>query len=558
MPHLYGIKGKFLLWVGASLFVMFTAAALITLTIFNRSLVDLLQSSSQIVESTADDQIRLNEESVAVKVNNLAKMLAAITPEAVVNVNLSNLLTYAKVAIEDRDITYVIFTNTKGNRLAGAGDDRVASADKTLRREILHQGERLGVIAIGYNYSRSRAEALQTKQRNEENLASMNRKKTESLWGAAFNMGVMMVMILVCAGAVLFVITARIIAPLNDLLKTMGDIAEGEADLTRRLKVKTSDEIAEVAESFNKFADKIEDMVARVKGYAVSVAATAKLIAEGNNSLAERTQAQAASLEETASSMEELTSTVKQNADNTQQASDLAARALQNAERGGDAVNNCVGAMQEIRGSSVRIAEIVTIIEGIAFQSNLLALNAAVEAAHAAGENGRGFAVVASEVRNLSQRSAIAAKEIKQLIDESVKKVNVGTTLVNDSGETLGEIVKSVKALTDIIENIAAASMEQSSGIDQVNQVVSEIDTITQKNSRLVDQTAAASGTLSQQAESLRELVRLFKISDRHLPDGAVSQEVLADPGLQAPPQPLGKPVNSRVRASRAELQVVR
>lgn len=536
MLHLYGIKGKFLLWVGASLFVMFTAVALITLSIFNRSLVDLLQSSSNIVESTANDQIGLNEGSVATKVGNLAKMLAAIAPEAVVSVNLSNLLTYCKVAIEDPDITYITFSNTRGNKLASAGEERAGSADKTIRQAILHQGEKLGVITIGYNYKRSRAEALQTKQGNEANLAAMKQKKTDSLLGVALNMGVMLVFILVCAGAILFVITGRIIAPLNDLLGTMGDIAEGEADLTRRLKVTTRDEIGALAESFNKFADKIEDVVVRVKGYALSVASAAKMIAQGNNSLAERTQTQAASLEETASSMEELTSTVKQNADNTQQANDLAGRALQDAERGGDGMNDCIGAMQEIRSSSVRIAEIVAIIEGIAFQSNMLALNAAVEAAHAAGENGRGFAVVASEVRNLSQRSATAAKEIKQLIDESVKKVNVGTALVNDSGKALGKIVESVKALTDVIGDIAAASQEQAGGIDQVNHVITEIDTITQKNSRLVEETAAASGTLSQHAQNLRELVRLFKVSDRNLVGLHEPQSAPADSDLPRHP----------------------
>lgn len=309
------------------------------------------------------------------------------------------------------------------------------------------------------------------------------------------------------------IIARNITGALSQALAALNDIAEGEGDLTQRLNENGRDEIAQLAVAFNKFASKIEEMVAQIKNSAISINTSSTEIAQGNENLSQRTEQQASSLEETASSMEEMTSTVKQNADNTREANQLAKSTREQAERGGEVLGNAVNAMAEISDSSNKISDIISVIDEIAFQTNLLALNAAVEAARA-GEQGRGFAVVASEVRTLAGRSADAAKEIKDLITDSVNKVNQGSELVNDSGKTLEEIVNGVKKVTDIIAEIAASSQEQANGIEQVNSAVMQMDETTQQNAALVEEATAASVSMQEQAQSLESLVSQFKIGD--------------------------------------------
>ncbi|MEO6185110.1 MAG: methyl-accepting chemotaxis protein, partial [Steroidobacteraceae bacterium] len=248
---------------------------------------------------------------------------------------------------------------------------------------------------------------------------------------------------------------------------------------------------------------------------AAEISKGADEISQGNTNLSQRTEEQASSLEETASSMEEMTSTVKQNADNAGQANQLAVAARDQAERGGVVVAKAVRAMAEINESSKKIADIISVIDEIAFQTNLLALNAAVEAARA-GEQGRGFAVVATEVRNLSGRSATAAKEIKALIQDSVRKVDEGSDLVTQSGNTLEQIVASVKKVTDIVAEIAAASREQSAGIEQVNKAVTQLDELTQQNAALVEQASAASQSMAEQARGLNESMHRYVLDEGH------------------------------------------
>ncbi|WP_240125322.1 methyl-accepting chemotaxis protein [Thermomonas alba] len=289
--------------------------------------------------------------------------------------------------------------------------------------------------------------------------------------------------------------------------------AMAEGDLTRRVEIALPGQFGQLADDANRSVEALARIVGEIRQSADSISAAASEIASGNSDLSARTEQQAAALEETASSMEELTSTVKQNADNARQANQLAQGAATVAESGGEVVQQVVRTMGEIQNASRRIADIIGVIDGIAFQTNILALNAAVEAARA-GEQGRGFAVVAAEVRSLAQRSAGAAKEIKQLITDSVVKVEEGSALVDQAGKTMGEIVGSVKRVTDIMADISAASQEQSSGIEQVNQAITQMDEGTQQNAALVEEASAAAESMRQQAEALVEAVAAFRLAN--------------------------------------------
>lgn len=282
-------------------------------------------------------------------------------------------------------------------------------------------------------------------------------------------------------------------------------------DLTQPIVLKQGDSTSLLA-SMAAMQTQLSSVVTQIKQAVDTVATGASEIAAGNTDLSQRTEEQASSLEETASSMEELTSTVKQNADNAKQANQLAISASDVAVKGGMVVGNVVDTMESIAKSSKKIADIISVIDGIAFQTNILALNAAVEAARA-GEQGRGFAVVASEVRNLAQRSAAAAKEIKDLIGDSSTKVDSGSKLVAEAGATMDEVVQSVKRVTDIMAEISAASMEQSSGIEQVNQAIVQMDQVTQQNAALVEESAAAAESMQQQAGVLAETVAVFRVN---------------------------------------------
>lgn len=298
-----------------------------------------------------------------------------------------------------------------------------------------------------------------------------------------------------------------VVSPIQESSRVLGELAEG--NLTETMDGEFNGEFAVMRDALNKSVENLSDMVNEIRSSADSINTSANEIAQGNLNLSQRTEEQASSLEETASSIEELTGTVKQNADNAQQANQLATSAQSEAEKGGSVVGNAIDAMSEINQASKKIADIIGVIDEIAFQTNLLALNAAVEAARA-GEQGRGFAVVAAEVRNLAQRSAGAAKEIKTLINDSVQKVEEGSRLVDESGSTLEEIVNSVKKVSDIIAEIAAASAEQSSGIDQINKAVSQMDEMTQQNASLVEEAASASESMDEQAKGLTKLMTFF------------------------------------------------
>ncbi|MFU0921653.1 methyl-accepting chemotaxis protein [Kluyvera sichuanensis] len=332
-----------------------------------------------------------------------------------------------------------------------------------------------------------------------------NASYTQAMW-ILFSV---MIAVLAVIISVWLGVRKTLIAPLNRLIDSIRHIAGG--DLVKRIDVESDNEMGELAHSLRHMQGELARTVGEVRQGADAIYSGASEIAMGNNDLSSRTEQQAASLEETAASMEELTATVKQNAENARQASHLALSASETAQKGGKVVDNVVQTMRDITASSQKIADIISVIDGIAFQTNILALNAAVEAARA-GEQGRGFAVVAGEVRNLAQRSAQAAREIKSLIEDSVNRVDLGSTLVESAGETMDEIVNAVTRVTDIMGEIASASDEQSRGIDQVGLAVSEMDRVTQQNASLVEESAAAAAALEEQASRLTQAVAVFRI----------------------------------------------
>ncbi|MFC0350858.1 methyl-accepting chemotaxis protein [Undibacterium danionis] len=340
-----------------------------------------------------------------------------------------------------------------------------------------------------------------------------------------------------------FLLTA-ISHPLQFLLQQFDAIGNG--DLSQQIKAKSNDEMGQLLTGLENMRQNLVQTVTTVRQGSSSIAVSSEEIASGNMDLSSRTENQAASLEETASSMEELTSTVQQNADNARQANTLALKASSVASKGGQVVGDVVHTMNSIKDSSKKIVDIIGVIDGIAFQTNILALNAAVEAARA-GEQGRGFAVVASEVRSLAQRSASAAKEIKELINDSVNKVDTGSRLVDDAGQTMDEIVVSIKGVADIMAEITAASVEQSDGIAQVNIAISKMDEAVQQNAALVEEAAAAAGSMQDQANNLNQAVSIFKLNANDRPQQQVSESAVVSAPKPAARQPVVKkaPVKS-------------
>ncbi|WP_300755645.1 methyl-accepting chemotaxis protein [Janthinobacterium sp.] len=362
---------------------------------------------------------------------------------------------------------------------------------------------------------------------------------------------------IVALGFVLALWVARTVArPLNMAVGVARQVAAG--DLTAHIVVTSQDETGQLMAALKDMNASLHSLVGQVLSGTDTIATASSQIAAGNQDLSSRTEQQASSLEETASSMEELTSTVRQNADNARQANTMALTSASIAVEGGKVVGEVVGTMASINASSRKIVDIIAVIDGIAFQTNILALNAAVEAARA-GEQGRGFAVVATEVRNLAQRSAAAAKDIKLLIGDSVEKVEAGSTLVEQAGRTMDEIVASITRVTDIMSEITAATAEQSAGIEQVNQAIAQMDQVTQQNAALVEEAAAAAESMQEQAASLTQVVSVFKLDSAHLvarqpapraavavpaaPVATAQATALAQPRL-APRKPAGAPAD--------------
>ncbi len=348
-------------------------------------------------------------------------------------------------------------------------------------------------------------------------LQQTKNKADEEAAGASYDNALTLMLALtalamVTGGVIAWLCTRSITRPMAEAVRVAQTVAAG--DLTSDIAVNSSDETGQLLQALKEMNASLIDIVGRVRSGTDTIATASQQIASGNLDLSSRTEQQAGSLEETASSMEEITSTVKQNADNARQANQLAISATEVALKGGSVVSQVVETMGSINASSKKIVDIIGVIDGIAFQTNILALNAAVEAARA-GEQGRGFAVVATEVRNLAHRSAAAAKEIKVLIGDSVEKVDAGTRLVDQAGATMQAVVSGIRGVADIMAEITAASQEQTSGIDQINQSIAQMDQVTQQNAALVEEAAAAAASLQDQAGELAQVVSAFKIASR-------------------------------------------
>lgn len=377
-----------------------------------------------------------------------------------------------------------------------------ASGDMQRASQLINSG--LMPAAAAYRQTQIDLISLQETMRDRILKEGAQRRQTVLAIGSATLAG------LVALGVALSLVFIRqITVPLNRAVELADTIATG--DLTSDIKDDRKDELGNLLRSLNAMTQRLRTVVGEVRNGVDSVSSAASQIATGNQDLSSRTEQTAANLEETAASIEQLTATVSQSADTARQANQLAGTAVQAAERGGHVVEQVVASMQQITNSSHKIADIIGVIDGIAFQTNILALNAAVEAARA-GEQGRGFAVVAAEVRSLAQRSAEAAKEIKALISTSVSNVDTGSAQVAQAGESMHEIVASVRRVTDLIGEITAAANEQQDGFAQVNQAVSNLDQMTQQNAALVEESSAAATSMNEQAQRLAQVVSVFNV----------------------------------------------
>ncbi|MDR9848279.1 methyl-accepting chemotaxis protein [Herbaspirillum huttiense] len=425
----------------------------------------------------------------------------------------------------NRDKVIAAFDRYEKEDLSDATDRQLLQADREAFAD--YEKSRQAVIALGAEGKTEEAlhavehqvvppgdkliNALAAHRRYNEQLGQQGVQAAQSSLRSAVVQAVLMSLAVCAVVAVVSLLISRTISTaLGEAIMTARAIATG--DLSTRIRRRANDEVGQLMQAIQQMSDSLVRIVSNVRNSANTIATATAEIAAGNLDLSARTEAQAGSIEETASAMEQLTATVRQNADNAQQANVLATSASSVATEGGQAVQQVVQTMDEINASSLRIVDIISVIDGIAFQTNILALNAAVEAARA-GEQGRGFAVVAAEVRSLAQRSAAAAHEIKELIDDSVGKVESGSRLVAQAGETMQHVVDSVRRVTDIVADITAASAEQSDGIVQVNQAIGLMDQATQQNAALVEQAAAASQSMREQAAGLAEAVAVFKLA---------------------------------------------
>ncbi len=508
--------------VGVRLAFAFSLILLITLVIAGIGVWRLQELADTTHQLTTTDNERLR---AAVKWHNAVEENWLRAQTALLDANRDNIKTWqedikktSESAESARQVIVELLTAGEGINLLKEVD-AAREAYRTAREELLERRKAQEDIAdaLVHNLKPKAQTYIAALARMEERQSVLyEQTRHEAAEKAAQGRMILIV------GAVLalllgiflsYVLTRSITVPLQLAAQRAGQIAEG--DLTQPIVVHGRDEAARLLDTLQHMQDNLAQLVSGVRANAESVAIASAEISQGNNNLSARTEQQASALEETAASMEELGSTVRQNADNARQANHLAMNASSVAMQGGQVVAEVVDTMKGINDSSRKIADIIGVIDGIAFQTNILALNAAVEAARA-GEQGRGFAVVAGEVRSLAQRSAEAAKEIKALITASVERVEQGTHLVDKAGETMTEVVTAIRRVTDIMGEISAASSEQSAGVSQVGEAITQMDHATQQNAALVEESAAAADSLKTQAAQLVQAVAVFRLAQEH------------------------------------------
>ena len=476
----------------------------------------IAQNSSENVAAFTDAWVSLNQTRIAI--NRGMLRIQSDTANNINSASLTDISNQGKSLLASADKSYARYQsipNTKGMDAAVIAqlEKNYDSYSKTLGQmlTLMENRQLTEMFKLNIEQKQNDMQDAYTTWRAAQNvLTAQGAVDNESAYAKMlWVIGAVMVLVIALISLCWIGLRTVLIKPLQENIEHISHIASG--DLTHEIQVEGRNEMAQLATSLRDMQQALVRTVSDVRDGSDAIYTGATEIAAGNTNLSSRTEEQAASLEETAASMEQLTATVKQNAENARQASQLALSASETAQKGGKVVDGVVKTMSDIAGSSKKIADITSVIDGIAFQTNILALNAAVEAARA-GEQGRGFAVVAGEVRNLAQRSAQAAKEIKSLIEDSVARVDTGSQQVESAGETMADIVNAVTRVTDIMGEIASASGEQSRGIDQIGIAVTEMDRVTQQNSSLVEESAAAAAALEAQASRLNQAVAVFRI----------------------------------------------
>ena len=526
--------------IGARLALGF-AAVLILLVAVSAFAISRMQAASGLTDALVQDQVRnerlISEWQQVVEVNAARTTSAYLAgdPADQAGVETQMKASSARATEIQNKLTEVLDQPREKARLA---EVLAARAAYTSARAQVFKEKSAGnadaakqiystdMVGKRSTYLAALAKMAADERREVDDTANAIRAKYES----ARNMMIGLSVVAVLIGAAFAVMISRAITtPLREAVRVAETVSAG--DLTSVITVDSKDETGQLMGALKSMNDSLVRIVGEVRQGTETIGTASSEIASGNMDLSARTEQQASALEETASSMEELTSTVKFNADNARQANQLAITASEVASRGGVVVSQVVSTMGSINESARKIVDIISVIDGIAFQTNILALNAAVEAARA-GEQGRGFAVVASEVRNLAQRSAAAAKEIKTLIGDSVDKVDAGSRLVDQAGQTMDEVVASITRVTDIMNEITTASDEQREGIEQVNMAITQMDSVTQQNAALVEEAAAAAASMQEQAARLTSVVGVFKLDQLAAPRAAVVVKAPARPSM--------------------------